>query len=538
MLVRLVCDDFADIPTAVRLDLVDVSRIRLVAVLHIAAEPADDADMTIPLPPEADRTAARQALEVERAAVHSLVSTTLQRISHLGHRRTLAGIGLRLDRPDEVAVFLVGHLGEAAAGAWLLPLATRTADLVRGQFNATPVTTGVLLLPSMGLDAQAETMRARAALEELDAALRFPPSPLPAAFGGTLPLSQSLGEREGWLPPFNRGCYLLSPFNEEGLTLADEETLTEIIALGLYLHIFTPGRDALDWLPAPLDLDRRPTYASFGVAERYWPGDTAVRILACTWAADVLAEVLGETSPPRSRGCSDSLPTAGVSSTIIDLAPPRLIAEHLLPPDLMPALLVRPERFAAAPPWRLHTLRMEMDTAFAERAKRLKRAQARIERDAHALADETAHTLWQRLAATLDSDPVGGLAHAQRLADTLTHELHAYAEGLKTRLNEDREGLSEIQARVTAAAKALDDLVAPFPRWTLRELLPLLRRPAQVLRLALRYRRVQTAARRYRLLKESELETCLTIFLDEQAMRLYEKSLDIFREFIKSMEES
>jgi hypothetical protein len=465
--------------------------VPVVAVLHIADQPAEDADLSISVPAKSDWLAVREALDASRAAVQSLFRTTLQRISHLRHRRTLAGTGLRLDRLDEVAVFIVADLGEAAGSAWVLPLARWVAEVVSEQFGATPVATGLLILPSADLDEMA-VAGARAAIDELDAAQRLPPC-------GDI----------GWLSPFNRGCYVLGPFNEEGLTLADADMLTQVVALGLYLHIFTPARDGLDWLPASLSLDRRPTYASFGVALRTWPGRTAARVLAHHWAAKALEGLLQE-SPERP------------APAILDLAPSRLIAERLLPADLLPALVSPLKQYAAPAPWRLHALRAEIDAGVAERTRRLGRTRGQIERSVSRLAERTTHELRQRLAAVLASEPVGSLVRAQNLANALTDELHAYAEGLDTRLDEDQEGLERIEAQARAAAEALDVLVEAFPRWTVRELLSLLGRPMHMLRLAMRYRQVQAAVRRYLLLRDSELEARLTVALEEEACGLYD----------------
>jgi len=360
-------------------------------------------------------------LDPEPDVLESMLVAGFTAISQVTMPAQLAQIGWRLDRPAEVAVFLV--VDPADGGPEPTALAAMVAELARQQWG---VETAVMLLAI-----------------------------LPA--GDRSPgFSQILAATaQPYL--FARGVAVVSLINEVGLCLPDLAALVNACALLLDVLVLTPLRDAPEWLAAnQAGRDQAGQVFSLGVSQWRWQPQAIQMALANRWVCQIIdqwqatVQVGGATTESR----------AWVWLETTALLPEQVMDHLLLPGELwLPPVWHYPQ------PWQWPDRCAELRRpVVAETEPESVDIEARL----MALLAEAKQALRTAGSQLLDNDSVGGLA----LLRTWATAVSAAVETIEDRIFDQGEAVALQLAALEEGERSYDqeieDLLAGWPETTWR----------------------------------------------------------------------
>ncbi|MCI0728544.1 MAG: hypothetical protein L0332_17740 [Chloroflexi bacterium] len=275
---------------------------------------------------------------------------------------------------------------------------------------------------------------------------------------------------------FSRGVLALSPLNEAGLRLPDEEALAESCAEVLWALVTTSLRATLEWLTFP---DGDPFLASAGAACWAWWPESVQQALCQRW----LLAVLDQWLTPAAEGQA-----AGSTRWIEEhrLLPHQLQEQTLSAEELLLSPFLDESVWQAPWPWELPALFSSLltaDVGDAEiQAQREEWADFRLG-EALCSAYEEMKDALQRL---LNEKPVGGLAQAQAWTEALAQEFDRLRDTLMERAAERERGKAILAGQQAELEKRLQPLLAAWPASPVAWLGPVFR-PWRWPRLAWRY---------------------------------------------------
>jgi hypothetical protein len=277
---------------------------------------------------------------------------------------------------------------------------------------------------------------------------------------------------------FTGGCYRVAAANTHGLTFADPQRWTTMIAEWIFELLTTPLGPAVTALPSPAER----SWSSFGLARWSLPISALREALSHRWQIALLDALLAPAARQQGRDAVLSLPI----------------------PEPHPQATRKPALFAGRQvewAWpglpKLATLRLRLDDVFEAGLATLNQdARAQERRLDRLLAD--AETALRAAVADVLNTPAPA-----RLA-TACYRVHAAQRAAvqKTRAAQQRTldleaYLEKVEQERAANGDALDSAQARMPPWTLRAWLGVLLRPWRWPRVVLRYLDLRKAARAY-----------------------------------------
>jgi hypothetical protein len=273
---------------------------------------------------------------------------------------------------------------------------------------------------------------------------------------------------------FTGGCYRVAAANTHGLTFADPQRWTTMIAEWIFELLTTPLGPAVTALPSPAER----SWSSFGLARWSLPISALRAALSHRWQIALLDALLA----PAARQYVLSFP----------------ISEPNPQATRKPALFAgRQVEWAWPGLPKLATLRLRLDDVFEAGLATLNQdARAQERRLDRLLAD--AEAALRAAAADVLNTPAPA-----RLA-TACHSVHAAQRAAvqKTRAAQQRTldleaYLEKVEQERAVNGDALESAQARMPPWTLRAWLGVLLRPWRWPRVVLRYLDLRKAARAY-----------------------------------------
>lgn len=339
----------------------------------------------------------------------------------------------------EIAVWLVGELADLQEAERVLAVAALARRAAARRLNLTARIGALLLLPGVEEEGMAwckGLMRVHAAL--CDGNL----SAAPHSAAGTEPEDALL----------DQGCFLLGPFNRQGLSLGAAEERNELTAELLRLLVATDAARVCDlpWSWGGLSCG----CGSLGLAAWVLP----VEALIAYGAQRMALELLEAWRIPQAEPTEAWSEAAARFWQGLGAAAPRL-AEAVVPAAALDeAGLWRPVRCSVTP-WTARRLRQALEEEVADRVELLADRRAALEERATALAHEMAQGLATAVDALLDEPAPGRLpeatawlAAAQRWLETAREQNAAAAEVAWRQFEALERSLAEAGARIEALA--------------------------------------------------------------------------------------
>ncbi|MDW8318522.1 MAG: hypothetical protein RMN53_11865 [Anaerolineae bacterium] len=406
-----------------------VQRLALLAVSDETPLAAQDI-RTVATPAAAEARAAPWA-PVEAALVEAMLAIS-QVQSDPSRWPATAGLA------PEVALWLVGGLEGPGDAECLLAVAALAQRNLVHRFNLTARIGALLLLPGV----EEEGTAWREGLVRIHRALCSGPPAL-GAMAGSSPKRDAL---------LDQGCFLLAPFNRQGLALGTAEERNELAAELLRLLVATDAARVCDlpWSWGGVSCG----FGSLGLAAWVLP----VQPLIAYAARRMALELLDAWRTPRPGLPEDWWEAAARFWQGVGAAAPGL-AEQVAPAAALDETgLWRPVGCPVTP-WTARRLRQALEEQVAERVELLAARRAALEERAEALAQEMAQHLATAVDGLLDEPAPGRLpeaaawlAAAQRWLETAQGQNAAAAEVAWHQLEALERSLAEAGERLEARA--------------------------------------------------------------------------------------
>lgn len=468
-----------------------------------ATPPTPVITVTLPLDgPPCTRRAARQAALTAGGATVAAVVDALARISRIHAPAPFPLASRRPQMLSEIACFLVTALDDPFGGALAFDLAYLARHLARQRLNASMSITGILLLPDSlsGDDPQAAQARAYAALCELETIMR-PHDGWPATWADGLQVA-------GWGPVFDRGCFLLSSLNNQGLSLADGRERVEMTGEALLQLALEPLGTRCD-SPLPPEWnagERGQVFSSLGVAAWVYPCQAMIEAAALRMAQVILEAWLR----PAAQDLEAQAASSGMAWLESEHLDPAAVSEDLMSGQQFTADGLRRPVSVPLSIASVRAMRQALDALMADRVAPLAATRPEMDHQAKALglvlANRIAASVNSRLdlpaASRLDEAAVFLAAARARLEQVLS-------EAAKRALTQQR-ALESIEHDLARIGQQLDEIGGcfPVPEWR------------SVLSTMLSPRRVWIAARAVGRLRE--LAPAYGALLTRRAAQAYE----------------
>ena len=410
-----------------------------------------------------------------------IIDDALRDISRLSHRATLRQMGYRDDRLRELVIWTVGTSDQP-----LSDVTRQLADRAAVLLGVEPLTLGLILH-----DTTDETKE-------------------PA------PLAVAQETQSGKPPPFTGPCYIVSPVDETGLVLDDEDALIEQAAYFVALHACTSLRDAPVWIEQASGWSEGMRSAAFGLRKMAWPGDVAQARAAHALGRVVLERLLGQWE---GENASDALLRSA------SLAP-ALLAPRLIPRALASAIKGVATDPPSIPPWALlrpagkqqHPLVAELEAIGEEVPVIIEKHADGWDPLVKVELEKAAGLVCAGVAQALDR---GGVRRTRTLIEGLSWRLDEWIVGAEQRRIELEEDLKKILDEAETVRGALATIINQMPHRNLRAVFRLLRNPLRWIRLWMRWRKANDLLARHHLLTAAVLETRATMSQMTHAAEVY-----------------
>ena len=404
-------------------------------------------------PVQRERTRAwmRAALLQEADNLQEFFLESVPKLSCFATVEELNAKGLGLAGYSEIDVYVIADLNNHLGSGIFVDVAYLISYVCQ-QLGLSPLSWGLLYLPSATSPAPAEEAIAYAALKELEYYVRGHP------YDGEF-LPESVLTRQ--LVPFNSGCCLLDSMNEIGYTLHDEAqqviTVSEWVYAMTFLDMATEvwKRQERRYRTATLRGKSR-LFESLGLTLRYVPraplidwgaarlGDTIVeRILNAQVDVDPQKGALALVERLKLR--ADAL-----ESRIRQESSTRHLEDMLAP---LHATGLR--RIEASARQTLHAIREQL---FPILDFRVKRTSAKMQREAR-------EAVVKGMRITLEVAPIGGISFTHRFLDLLRDYVSEMQAEVARRVRRHRTELNRSLATVSETYYITRSAVMSIPPW-------------------------------------------------------------------------
>jgi hypothetical protein len=307
------------------------------------------------------------------------IPAALTRISATSITSGLLRQGYMLDRSQEIALFLLIDVSPHA-GEQVMQLVQQAATIIQAHLGLDTATLLIWLAPEPADEATATCLIASEANHHL----------------------------------FSRGVLALSPLNEAGLRLPDENALAANCAEALWLLVATPLRSALEWFA---DQDGEAMFGSLGVSQWGWNGGNIRCFLRQRWLIEVISQWL---APAPSQAAPVEIARWIADAGLL----PRQIKEHTLTTEEQQPPGYEESVWHAPWPWEVHRLftRLSVTDAGDQEGQEQRQEWADLRLDEPLQA--ASQVIKRQLQALLDEKPVSGVAYASQWAAMLSQEFN------------------------------------------------------------------------------------------------------------------
>lgn len=421
---------------------------------------------------------------------------------------------------QEIDVLVTAALDDPLVGDCLLDIVYLVRHLARERLNTTAQITGLLLLPDLDGTGDPEPAQAasRVALRRIDQVM--------SAHDGWVTHWDDGSAVEGWGPPFDRGCFLLSPLNGQSLALGSPEERNEMAAEVLLL-LATTDVARLCETPASAAAWRWGTsargYGGVGLAAWVFPVERLIDHASRRMAG----ELLEYWQTPRSQAPDDWAAQAAALWHSAGASGAALAAQVLPANAFDHSSLWRPLdcRVAPATAWRL---RQALDEQMATRLEGISTQRAALDQQAEAIGQRFAQRLADALGQVLDLPAPGRLSEAEAWLTAATTWLrtaqqdNAAAGEAAWQALEAIEGEQEQTGRRLEAAATAGGF--PKPGW--RAWAAVLLRPRRLWTLAQTLPDLQRLAASYAALLLRQTDAALVVLRHDLIDAAYEAALE------------
>ena len=380
---------------------------------------------------------------------------SIPRLSSFSAIEKLGVQGLELIGRPEVEVYVIADLNDCLGSGIALDVAFLVAQVCR-QLGTTPLTCGVLYLPSAISPAPAEEAMAYAALKELEYYAQGHPYLVEHA-EHPVELEAAARRQPG---PFNNGCYLMDTVNQVGYTLEDETQLTQIVSEWLYSVTFLGMGTEIESrrerrYSTQMLRGRSRAYESLGLALRYVP----MAALA-NWGA---ARLVGTITDRVLNGRLDVDPRKRTLAFI----------EHMgLRTDTLQARIQHENGTepleAMAPLYRsgLRQVESEARRVLQElRQEHLTVLDEHVKEGGERMQQEIRQAVAQEIQITLEDMPVGGIPLAYEVLDLLRDRVREMQSTIQRQTRDHQMQLNRSLGTISEAYYALRSATMSIPPW-------------------------------------------------------------------------
>jgi len=380
---------------------------------------------------------------------------SIPRLSSFAVIEYLGAQGLELVGSPEVEAYVVADLNDCLGSGIALDVAFLVAHVCR-QLGLTPLTSGLLYLPSATSPAPVEEAMAYATLKELEYYAQGHPYTADYA-DRPMELDPAVPRQPG---PFNNGCYLLDTVNQVGYTLEDETQLAQIVSEWLYAVTFlgmgteVESRRERRYGTATLRGKSR-AYESMGLALRYVPAAALADWCAARLVSAVAERVLNGRLDidPRKR----TLAFVEHMGLRTDVLQSRIQQEN----GTEPLKVVTPLYHAG-----LKQVESKARQVLQEiRQEYLSLMDAHVREGSERMQQEVRQAVAQEVQMTLEDMPTGGVHLAYDLLDLLHDRISEMQATIQRQIRDHQMQLSRSLGTVSEAYYALRSATMSIPPW-------------------------------------------------------------------------
>lgn len=385
---------------------------------------------------------------------------SIPRLSSFAVIEYLGAQGLELVGSPEAEVYVVADVNDCLGSGIALDVAFLVAHVCR-QLGLTPLTCGLLYLPSATSPAPVEEAMAYAALKELEYYSQGHPYTADYA-DRPVELDPAVLRQPG---PFNNGCYLLDTVNQVGHTLEDETQLAHIVSEWLYAVTFlgmgieVESRRERRYGTATLRSKSR-AYESLGLALRYIPAAALTDWCAARLVGSVAEGVLNGQldADPRKR----ALAFVEHMGLRIEVLQSRI--QHENGPE--PLKVLRPLYRAGLKQVESQARQVLQDM----RQDYLSLLDEHVRESSARMQQEVRQAVAQEVQMALEDTPTGGVRLAYGLLDALRDRVSEMQAMVQRQIRDHQMQLSRSLGTVSEAYYALRSATMSVPPWPIAAL--------------------------------------------------------------------
>lgn len=419
----------------------------------------------------------------------------------------------------EIDVLVAAALDDPDVGDCLLDIVYLVRHLTRERLNAAAQVTGLLMLPDLDADGDPEPAQAAslAVLQRIDQVM--------GAHDGWVTRWEGGPAVEGWGPPFDRGCFLLSPLNGQSLALGSPEERNEMAAEVLQV-LATTDAARLCETPASAAAWRWGTrargYGGVGVAAWVFPVERLIEHASRRMAV----ELLESWQTPRRDGPCDWAEQAAAFWQSAGASSAALVAQ-VLPGDLFDQGALWQPLDCRVTPATARWLRQALDEQMAARLEGISAQRPALDQQAEAIGQGLAQRLADALGRVLDMPAAGRLPEAEAWLAAAIASLRAAQQENAAAGAAAWQALEAIEGELEQTGQRLEACAAaggfPEPGW--RAWAAVLLRPRRLWALAQALPDLQRLAASFAALLLRQTDAALVVLRHDLIDGAYEAAL-------------
>jgi hypothetical protein len=419
----------------------------------------------------------------------------------------------------EIDVLVTAALDDPLAGDCLLDIVYLVRQLARERLNAAAQITGLLILPDLDADGDPEPAQAAslAALQRIDQVM--------AVHDGWVTRWDQGPVVEGWGPPFDRGCFLLSPLNGQSLALGSPEERNELAAEILQV-LATTDAARLCETPASAAAWRWGTrahgYGGIGVAAWVFPVERLIEHASRRMAV----ELLESWQTPRRDAPCDWAAQAAAFWQSAD-ASRAALAARVLPGELFDHGALWQPLDCRVTPATARRLRQALDEQMAGRLEDISAQRPALDQQVEAIGQQMAQRLADALGRMLDLPAAGRLPEGEAWLAAAVASLRAAQQENAVAGEAAWQALEAVEGELEQTGQRLEARAAaggfPEPGW--RTWAAVLLRPRRLWALAQTLPDLQRLAASFAALLLRQTDAALMVLRHDLIDAVYEAAL-------------